>query len=176
MPAFARSKTKVAALAAAALIIAAAATWYLASPAWTLRQMKAAADANDADALGSYIDYPALRDDLKAEIKAQMAAQDQMGFTPLSYAIGSALIDRAVDGLVTPSGLRAALVAGDDLSRFPVKANAVSALHLPDDPEIERRGFSEFLVASKQQPNRGLVFKRHGLSWKLSGVELPPSR
>jgi hypothetical protein len=24
------------------------------------------------------------------------------------------------------------------------------------------------------RPNTGLVFKRHGLSWMLSGVELPP--
>jgi hypothetical protein len=39
---------------------------------------------------------------------------------------------------------------------------------------IVRRGLSEFLVASKQQPKGGLVFKRHGLSWKLSGVDLPP--
>jgi hypothetical protein len=39
-----------------------------------------------------------------------------------------------------------------------------------------RRGFSEFLVASKQRPTSGLVFKRHGLSWKLSGVDLAPNR
>src|SRR5438270_10342021 len=68
-------KTRVAALAAAALIIAAGGTWYLASPGWTLHQMKAAADANDPDALNSYIDYSALREDLKAEITGRMMAE-----------------------------------------------------------------------------------------------------
>jgi hypothetical protein len=46
----ASSRTRIAALAAAVLIIAAVVTWYLASPGWTLHQMKAAADANDPDA------------------------------------------------------------------------------------------------------------------------------
>jgi hypothetical protein len=67
----ANSKTRVAAFAAAALIIASGALWYFESPAWTLHQMKAAADANDPDALNSYIDYPALREDLKTEIRAR---------------------------------------------------------------------------------------------------------
>ena len=39
---------------------------------------------------------------------------------------------------------------------------------------IVRRGFSEFLVTANDHPNSGLVFKRHGFSWMLSGVELPP--
>ena len=29
-------------------------------------------------------------------------------------------------------------------------------------------------IAGKEQPDSGLVFKRDGLSWRLSGVELPP--
>src|SRR5438309_7472651 len=87
-------KTRVAALAAAALIIAAGVTWYLASPGWTLHQMKAAADANDPDALNSYIDYSALRENLKAEIKGQMTAEakkDQSGIGGLGLAIGTAV-------------------------------------------------------------------------------------
>src|SRR3954451_9861862 len=87
-------KRRVAALAAAALIIAAGITWYLASPGWTLHQIKAAADANDPGALNAYIDYPALREDLKAEIKGQMIAEakkDRSGFGALGLAIGTAL-------------------------------------------------------------------------------------
>src|SRR3954462_5855753 len=94
-------KTRVAALAAAALIIAAGVSWYLASPGWTLHQMKAAADANDPDALNSYIDYPALRQDLKAEIIGQMTAEakkDKSGLGGLGLAIGRAVTGPVIDG------------------------------------------------------------------------------
>jgi Protein of unknown function (DUF2939) len=173
----ANSKTRVAALAAAALIIAAAGTWYFASPGWTLHQMKAAADANDPNALDAYIDYPALREDLKAEIKGQMMAEarkDKSGLGALGLAVGTAMIGPMIDRLVSPHAVRAALTSRRDQAHSAVATQAASALHVPDDPMIVRRGFSEFLVVSRQQPTRGLVFKRHGLSWKLSGVELPP--
>lgn len=178
----AKSRARVAALVAAALIIAAGVTWYLASPGWTLHQMKAAADADDPQALDSYIDYPALREDLKAEIMGQTVAEakkDKSGIGGLGLAIGAAVIGPVVDTVVTPAGMRAALKARRDQAqtRAPqtqAPPNAASALRVPDDPVIVRRGLSEFLVASKKQPKSGLVFKRHGFSWKLSGVDLPP--
>ena len=175
----ANPKAKLAALAAAVLIVAAGATWYLASPAWTLRQMKAAADANDPGALNAYIDYPALREDLKAEIMVQMRAEakkDTSGFGPLGLAIGTAMIGPVIDGVVSPAGMRAALTARRDQAHSGAGREAASVLHVPDDPVIVRRGLSEFLVATKREPASGLVFKRHGLSWKLSGVDLPPNR
>ena len=174
----ANAKIRIAALAVAVLIIAAGATWYFASPAWTLHQMKAAADANDPNALNAYIDYPALREDLKAEIMAQMTAEarkDRSGLGGLGLAIGTAVVGPVIDGLVTPAGMRAALLARQEQAETKAAAKAGSALRIPDDPVIVRHGFSEFLVVSKQHPTRGLVFKRHGLSWKLSGVELPPN-
>ena len=140
--------------------------------------MKAAADSNDPDAINSYIDYPALREDLKAEIMGQMTAEakkDKSGFGGFSLAIGTAIVGPAIDGLVTPAGMRAALKAKRDQAQTKAAPQAASALHVPDDPVIVRRGFSEFLVASKRQPKSGLVFKRHGLSWKLSGVDMPPN-
>lgn len=166
-----------AAIGLAVLIVAAGAGWYWASPAWTLRQMKAAADADDAAALDAYIDYPALRADLKAEVRGRMAAEadkDRSGLGGLGLAIGSAMAGPVIDRLVTPAGMRAALVAKRDEARFGAAPDAASALRVPNDPVIVRHGLSGFLVASKRQPGSGLVFKRHGLSWKLSGVELPP--
>jgi hypothetical protein len=141
--------------------------------------MKAAADANDPGALSSYIDYPALREDLKAEIVGQMRAEankDKSGFGGIGLAIGKAMSGPVIDGLVTPAGMRAALMAKRDQAQASATLQLTSALRVPDDPVIVRRGFSEFLVASKKRPKSGLVFKRHGLSWKLSGVDLPPNR
>jgi hypothetical protein len=175
----AKSKTGVVALAAAALIIAAGVAWYLASPGWTLHQIKAAADTNDPEALNAYIDYPAVREDLKAEIMDQMRAEakkDKSGYGGLGLAIGTVVVGPVIDRLVTPGGMRAALMAKRDQAQLEAAPPAASALRLPDDPVIVRRGFSEFLVASKRQPKSGLVYKRRGLSWKLSGVDLPPNR
>ena len=165
-------KWKLAAIAAVLLVIAFSALWYFESPAWTLKGMKDAAQAKDADALNAYIDYPALRENFKAELMARMmteAQKDKTGFGTLGMALGSALVGPLIDGLVSPSGMRTALLANRQQA-----TSAASALRVPDEPVIVRRNFSEFVVTSKSQPNSGLVFKRHGLSWMLSGVELPP--
>ena len=169
-----RGKWKVAALAAALIVIASSALWYFESPLWTLKGMKDAARSHDADALNAYIDYPALRDSLKSEMMARMmveARKDKSGFGALGMAVGSAVVGPMIDGLVSPAGMRAALLA----NRQENGPAAASALHVPEKPVIVRRDFSEFLVTAKDHPDSGLVFKRHGLSWMLSGVELPPA-
>jgi hypothetical protein len=169
----ASGKWKIAAVLAALIAIAASALWYFESPAWTLKGMKDAAQSHDADALNAYIDYPALRERRKAELMARMLAEaptDTSGIGALGIAFGSALMGPMIDGLVSPAGMRAALLANRQENTAP----AASALHVPKEPVIVRRNFSEFLVTSKGQPNSGLVFKRHGLSWMLGGVELAP--
>jgi hypothetical protein len=50
-----------------------------------------------------------------------------------------------IDRLVTPAGMRAALVAKRDQALTKAAGQAASALRVPDDPVIVRRGFSEFL-------------------------------
>lgn len=166
-------KRMIAAVAAAVIVIASSTLWYFESPVWTLKGMKDAAQSRDADALNAYIDYPALRESLKSELMARMTAEaqkDKSGFGVLGMAVGSAVIGPMIDGLVSPAAMRAALFANRQENTGP----AASALHVPKRPVIVRRNFSEFLVTAKGQPNSGLVFKRHGLSWMLSGVELPP--
>lgn len=169
----ASGKWKIAAVIAALIVIASSTLWYFESPAWTLKGMKDAAQSHDADALNAYVDYPALRDSLKAELMARMmveARKDKSGFGALGMAFGSAVIGPMIDALVSPAGMRAALLASRQENTGP----AASALRVPKEPVIVRRNFSEFLVTAKDQPNSGLIFKRHGLSWMLSGVELPP--
>ncbi len=137
--------------------------------------MKDAAQSNDADALNAYIDYPALRESLKAELMARMITEkqkDKSGFGALGMALGSAMLEPLIDRLVTPAGMRAALLANRQENMEP----AASALRVPEDPVIVRRSFSEFLVTTKRQPRSALLFERHGLSWLLSGVELPPDK
>ena len=46
-------KWRIAAFAAALILVASGAAWYFGSPAWTLKGMKDAARSHDADALKS---------------------------------------------------------------------------------------------------------------------------
>lgn len=165
---------------ASMIVILAGLTWYFTSPAYTLSRMKAAAESNDSDAMASYIDFPALREDLKADLMAQMMAETQKEdneFGGLGMALGSAVIGPMVDGFITPAGLKASFTANKTRAAAnPKKQPAGGALEMKEEPVIKRRGFSEFLVASKKEPDSGMVFKRRGLSWKLSGVDLPPTK
>ena len=83
---------------AVAVVIALGVAWYFASPWYTLKQMRSAAEANDAAALSSYIDYPSLREDLKSDLMAQMmaeASKDKSGFGALGVATGHDVTETA---------------------------------------------------------------------------------
>lgn len=167
---------------AVVIIIVLGIVWYFASPWYTLKEMRSAAEANDAAALSSYIDYPSLREDLKSDFMAQMmseAAKDESGFGALGVAIGSALIGPAIDGMVSPAGVRAMMMSKQNKDSARSANTPAAPVTVQSDPVIDRRSFSEFVVRSKSDPDGGMVFIRHGLGWKLSGVDLPqekPSR
>jgi hypothetical protein len=164
--------------AAGALLVLAAIAWYFASPLYTLDRMRAAAEAGDSAALAAYVDFPALREDVKTDLTARLmqdAQKEQGGLGPLGALLGAAVIGPVVEGLVSPAGLRAAFAArkgrGGETSSQPR-----GPVQVAEKPVIKRRGLSEFLVASEEEPDSGLVFVRHGLGWRLSGIDLPQGR
>ena len=164
--------------AAIALIAALSVTWYFASPWYTLRQMRNAVQSNDADALSAYVDFPALREDMKSEIMAQVMAEaqkDTSGFGALGTAMATAMVGPMIDGFVSPAGLRAAFAANRNRQHAQPKNKAAGAFDVSEDVEIKRRSFDEFVVGSKSRSDGKMIFKRHGLGWKLSGVDLPPA-
>jgi hypothetical protein len=156
-----------------------AAGWYFGSPVYTLHQMRTAARAGDDSRFASYVDFPALRRDLKEKIGERMAAaaRRRSGLGALGLALGAALVGPLVDRMISPEGIRAAFIARRDQMRTAGARDMSNAsLRMPDDPIVRRLAFSEFLVESREQPDSGLVFTRHSFGWKLSGVELPPDR
>lgn len=164
----------------------AAAGWTYASPWWTLRAMRDAAQARDAEALGAYVDFPALRADLKTDLSAAMmaemararASQTQSGapdaFGALGIALGFAMLDPLIEGVVSPAGLQV-MFAGDPAaataSRTPAPLGDVS---VSGDFTLERTGLSEFRVVGQGAAPAALVFRRDGLGWRLVGIDLPP--
>lgn len=165
-----RRKYTLAGLIVVALLVAGAgAAWYYLSPAWALRAMVAAAKSNDEPTLSSYIDYEALKADLKKDLSARFEAEAKKTDDPtakMGVAIARSMMDGVVNSFVSPAGLRATLVTFDEADVPPsAKKNA-------GKPKIERLGFNRFRLEREETPGSGFVFERRGLGWKMVGVDL----
>jgi hypothetical protein len=174
-------------IALGALLLAAGG-WYYASPLWTLRAMKQAAVSKDSEALSRYVDYGALRTDLKGDMRrsmmSEMGKQPDNPFGAIGMAIAMNLIDPMIEAMVTPEGVEAMFaqqrateskgtgVVGSTGSGQTPRTRGLAAAGPGDDPVIERVGIDEFRVGDTGKDG-GLIFRRHGLGWKLSGVDIP---
>lgn len=136
-------KGRTFALAAVALLALLAAGWWFGSPWWTLWRMREAAQAGDSDSLAAYVDFPALRASTRA----------QLGLGP----VGGLLAGPAVDALVSPEALRLALGKGRGGGGEP------------GEIDLSRTGASLFRV---RRGKHDLLFRRHGLGWKLEEIRL----
>ncbi|MDN4574460.1 hypothetical protein DBB29_17770 [Pandoraea cepalis] len=92
------------------------------TPYYTLWRARDAADARDATALSSYVDYPAVRESLKTslhdELSRQMDKQRGNAFGALALALGGWVSDRVVEALLTPEAV-AAMLRGDSTGLPP---------------------------------------------------------
>ncbi len=88
------------------------AVYVIASPYSSLWSMKSAAENKDAETFSSYIDFPKLRENLKAELNAKMlenvAKDDGLKdnpFSGLALAAAPMMINNMVDAFVSPQGI-----------------------------------------------------------------------
>lgn len=159
-----------------ALIIIGFGGWYFASPYMALNGLKDAVEEGDADDLESRVDFPAVRESLKSDLKAKMTEEltkeDSDPFAALGLALADKLVDNVLDGLLTPQGIAKLIQKrnkGDDAAEGDATENEDSF----DDFELKRIGLSKFrLINTKDENSPQLVFTRDGLSWKLSRVDM----
>ena len=164
------------------IFLAASATYILASPYVSLSGLGTAIENADAADLEERVDFPALREALKAESKARVmedSAKRLSGnpFAALAVGLASNLVDSIVDAAVTPSGL-ARLASGDATprqndSRKPRARNKADPF---SDARIDRESMSRFSVWVPVNDSSGeirFVFRRRGLSWVLTSIEIP---
>jgi hypothetical protein len=162
------------ALWAVLLCTATATTWYFGSPGYTLHKMQVAAESNDSDAFSGYVDFASLRKVLRAALLEQTKARYKIGkIKGRGQAIDSSM-DAALDGMIAPAVVRAGFVKNGTESAVQLERPSVGVLKLTPDYKLERRGLAVFVVKSPGWSRGGMVFTRHGLAWKLSGVEFPP--
>lgn len=189
-----------AAAAAVALALVAA---YAISPYLAMGALRAAAVDGDRDRLEELVDFPRVRESLKADLNAALLAKMKSDpdmrdnpFAGLGLALAPMIVDRTIDAYVTPAGLaqladsnRAAQPAPDQpapstpavTSAAPAQAGpaagAVAAAPARDRPKIVAgyRGLNRFRVVQTQDGQSVTwIFNRQGLfGWKLVRLELP---
>jgi hypothetical protein len=172
-----------------ALLLALAAIvggWYYVSPGITVKAMVEAAQDGDEARFSSYVDYDALRADMKSELTTRLqeeAKRDGSAEAKLGLAMGMAMMNPIVDSMVSPKGMQTAFanLAKEQQAAKAKGGNggdaggkdAAAKGSIPADPEIQRQGLNRFIVTGKDTPGSGLVFVRYGVGWKLAGIDLP---
>lgn len=173
----------------AAFLVAA----YFVSPIIALHGLTTAAKAGDRAKLERGVDFPAVRESLKAQLKAVMTrsvAEDPKlrdnPFAALGQMLLVGVIDKAVDAYATPDAI-AEMVATN-------KAPEHISTDTPPPPPIEQpkpkakstteahyayQGLNHFHATYRDKTDQpgeelGLVMERRGLfTWKLVKIELP---
>jgi hypothetical protein len=156
-------------------------TWYVASPWLALNSLKSAAEAGESSELQSRVDFPAVRESMKSQLKAEMAvelAKDKDTTNPFN-ALGSILAMGMVDGMietfVTPEAISNLIKqhrlkkpdAGSATNPNTVKNN-------PGDWSVKRTALDKFSLVDKSAKDDPpeLLFELRGLTWKLVGIRL----
>lgn len=165
--------------AVAALVLLGATSY--ASPWWRLQQLREAVAERDATRVAGFVDFPALRENVKVQVMARMGAgaqgQDSGGLLGnFGRALAGVAIDPLVDALVSPAGVTAMLEAGD-----------VRVRHKPGDGmpppsssgkkvryTLSYRSWDRVAIERESGDGGAFILHRHGLwTWKLGGIELP---
>ena len=169
--------------------------WAYFAPHLTVRAMRLAAERGDAAALAAHVDFPAVRDDLKAQLSAaaskRIGGDGSGGWRDFGAALATAAAAPAIDALVSEQALML-LFTGRDVARGrliaqPAAPPAQTSQGSPANaasqprwnPETGYADLSTFTVRFDLNDDPALpttlVFKRDRvLWWKLSAVRLPP--
>ncbi len=171
-------KTLLALIFTAALLFF---SFLAASPYLTFYKIKQAVDAEDVQALSSYIDYPALRDNLKTQalsaINAELGKEKNNPFAALGSAFAAKGADALVDALITPENIMLAIGSGQ-LVRGQIQSGKPTPQNKENIKEDAKNYTASWLdwshmLAHKKGESRGYIFRRNaplGWDWKLAGV------
>lgn len=173
-------KTKILAIAAA-VGIAAAGLLY-ASPYLALHNIAKAIEKQDAETVAEYVDFPALRESVKAQMQSKLQAQMQKPemqnnpFATFGQALAMGVVNQATDTLVSPTGVMLMLKKGKPGKPADVAAAGIGIDTQDQAPRkdyaVEYQGWSKVFVHPRGEPG-GFVFKREGLmGWKLSAIQM----
>lgn len=165
----------------AAMCIVAVGLLY-ASPYIALRSIAKAIERKDADAVSEYVDFPALRENIKGhmlvKVQEQMQSPQMQGnpFAGLGQMMAMGIVNQLTESLVSPAGVMLMLENGKPGKPADVAAAGVGVDTQAGAPKkdlaVDYQGWSKVFVHPKNQPG-GFIFKRDGLmGWKLVAVKM----
>jgi hypothetical protein len=140
--------------------------WLWGSPYLVVAQLKKAAEARDLDAISAKVDFPAVRADLKAQLRGKLA-RDKSALGSLGAALAERFGDPVVDAAVTPEGMRTIFAsAGAAQIARPGQAKAGGM-------RVRRDGIGRFALVPIHGSGPELGFALEGLTWRVTSVRLP---
>jgi hypothetical protein len=165
------------------VLLLALSTYVAAGPYLTVRAIRRAVVAHDAQALAKQIDFPALRSSLEAQLDDRIvrSAGADVQASPLGalgLTIAGAVARTTVDALVTPLGIAAMLQGHIVWKRFDegLSSSEPSSPEPLHNPSYKYESTSRFVATTHDANGRptAFVLTRHGLQWQLTDIRLPP--
>lgn len=154
-----------------------------ASPYIAINSIKNAAQAGDSEKLSKYIDYPSVRQSFKDQMNAmmvkEMANQEHNDWAALGAMLASTMVDKMVDGIVTPEGMALMLQGKNLKDGLPQSTNTSQSETeevLGTDYTKKYTGFNSFeiMIKDKEQSKSVKIHMvRDGLSWKINKIAMP---
>ncbi len=159
-----------------------------ASPYIVLNNIKKSIDANDSKAVASYIDFPSVRQSLKAQLNQQLQEQQKKSenmendpFDELINLFATTMIDKIMDTMLNPENLTTLLQGKTLENSLDIKGsskneNEVDNSNSEVSYETSYKSFNRFQVDIKKDksadPDISVVMTRDGLSWKVTELVL----
>lgn len=152
------------------------AAWLAASPYVMLRNLQSAAKARDAAAIVAYVDFPSVRQDLKAKVAARIAAEigDRSRIRGRGMSMGmmaAAMAGPMIDAMITPEGV-AAMMAGDVTKQGGEAAGMLRPAAGEPDVVTEREALGRMSVVDVKSGG-GFVIALQGFSWRVVEILIP---
>ena len=178
-----KTATKSIASVFAAIAVTGAVVWFYFTPHLVAHEMASAAEERNATKLSRHINFPSLRESVKAGINAKLASEllsrgnPDNPFAALGLALGTALVNPIVDAIVTPEGVASIMRGERPMDQKGAKGKS-SSKRSEIDTSVHYESFDRFVVAVKKAGSSDdpllLVFHRDGLfGWKLSELRFP---
>ena len=161
-----------------------AGVWLYFTPYLALNQLQKAARAGDEQAMTELVDFPALRESVKGNVRSAVAHSVGRERNPLGMLGGmlaGAVAGPVVDAVVTPEGI-AALTEGErpGARRHADDGEGASGGVRVKDVKVKRgyESFDLFVVHFVGKENgrerMALLLRREGIThWRLSGIRIP---
>ncbi|MFN0140005.1 MAG: DUF2939 domain-containing protein [Pyrinomonadaceae bacterium] len=173
------------AMVVAVLIVGILVVGLFATPYCALWGMKRAAESRDAQAFCSFIDFPVLRENLKAELNAKALFDMQRDeklknnpFAGFATAAAPTIINNIVEGYVTPAaierGFKQESLTQQDKNLASETLNKDFLDQEKGQVETAYKSFNEFQVAFVRKEGEPilLIFERRNIiNWQLVSIK-----